>query len=551
MNYRRPGVYMEETLLAAASDTSSANSVACFVGLAPKGPANTPVFVANWGDFVANFGGFERIADPDNAGKYAKSYLPYSVYMYFQNGGNGAYIVRALPSVSQGTAATKVVAGVAFTDGTTPVASGFTLTAKSTGLWGNGIGYALRIGQTVGATPITDVVFTLQITQTQTDGSIDVLETFSSLSIAGTVAGTRPYAEVINDIRSGSRYVTVTPDATNGAKFKPAETTTPVLLTGGVNPDLPATGDLKAAAVAGVGVLEGPILLNIAGYINDDTKVETTGWASAYVGGTCAPVTDWPDRQDVFFVNDTCPPRESGTTPTSYIGASFTSNSTIKANTDSFTAAYAPWLLIPSPNQSSGIVAVPPGGAVIGIMSRIDTTVGVFRAPAGVIAGVSGAVGVQTKFTDTQQGDLNNEGVNIIRPVTGAGIAVMGARTRKSYGADRYVSGRRTLIYVAESLRRSTQFAVFENNDERLWSAMRMTAERILRPLWSAGGLRGGNAAEAYFVRCDSSVNTPSVIASGEVRMETGVALEYPAEFVVIRLTQFERGLVTTEVTSS
>ena len=38
----------------------------------------------------------------------------------------------------------------------------------------------------------------------------------------------------------------------------------------------------------------------------------------------------------------------------------------------------------------------------MGMMARIDATIGVFRAPAGVIAGLSNAVGVQTKFTDTR-----------------------------------------------------------------------------------------------------------------------------------------------------
>jgi hypothetical protein len=124
----------------------------------------------------------------------------------------------------------------------------------------------------------------------------------------------------------------------------------------------------------------------------------------------------------------------------------------------------------------------------------------------------------------------------------------MGARTRKIYGADRYISARRTLIYIKESMRRSTQFALFENNDQRLWTQLRMTAERLLRPLWEAGGLRGNNAAEAYYIKCDSTLNTPSVIASGEVRMEIGVALEYPAEFIVIRVTQFESGGFTAQV---
>jgi hypothetical protein len=185
----------------------------------------------------------------------------------------------------------------------------------------------------------------------------------------------------------------------------------------------------------------------------------------------------------------------------------------------------------------------------MGMMARIDATVGVFRAPAGTIAGLANAVGVQTKFTDTQLGDLNSKNINLARSVVGAGICVMGARTRKTFGADRYISARRLLISIKESLRRSTQWAVFENNDQRLWSGLRLTADRILRPMWENGGLAGASQAEAYFIRCDATLNTPSVIQSGEVRMEIGVALEYPAEFVVIRITQFDRGTFTSEVT--
>ena len=155
---------------------------------------------------------------------------------------------------------------------------------------------------------------------------------------------------------------------------------------------------------------------------------------------------------------------------------------------------------------------------------------------------------MDTKYTDSELGDLNSANINVIRPVQGVGVAIMGARTRKIYGADRYISARRTLIYIKESIRRSTQFALFENNDQRLWSQLIMTAERLLRPLWEAGGLRGANATEAYYIKCDDTINTPSVIASGEVRMELGVALEYPAEFIVVRVTQYESGGFAAEV---
>ena len=245
-----------------------------------------------------------------------------------------------------------------------------------------------------------------------------------------------------------------------------------------------------------------------------------------------------------MIINDSAPPR----LPNQDSGAYATTiQSTLGANLgDSYSASYGPWIIIPDPRRVGTTLICPPGGAVMGMMARIDATVGVFRAPAGVIAGLNNAVGVQTKFTDSEMGDLNSRNINVIRSVVGAGICVMGGRTRKTYGADRYISARRTLISIKESLRQSTQWAVFENNDARLWSGLRMTADRILRPMWEAGGLAGASQADAYRIRCDSTLNTPSVIQSGEVRMEVSVALEYPAEFVIIRITQFDRGTGST-----
>jgi uncharacterized protein len=618
--YRRPGVYLEESLLVNPSDVAGTFTVAAFVGAAEKGPVNEPVLVESWSDYVTVFGGLNPITQPAlpdpndvtsrisapipadltalkahatygdtkyatpfggaafTAGQYVKlgdaskahftphtvagvwvvnafpgtpapipvtpkvlSYLPFSVYSFFQNGGRVAWIIRATPTAApdKGTASSITVNG-----SNTGIANltSFVLKARSPGLWGNTIKYALATQSTVGAGATAENVFALQILLRNVEGNDEVVETFPSLSIKGEIPGTRRIDSVINDSVSGSLYVSVS--GVNEQQPQPVVTTEPVSLAGGVDPSIPDSGDLQDAAQV-VTKVEGPIALNIVGYLNDASKADTVEFSNAWVG-TTIPSTYFTDRQDIFVVNDSAPPRNPGTSSSVYKTQIQTA---LGANTgDSYSASYGPWLIIPNPSRVGTTVSVPPGGAVVGMMARIDATIGVFRAPAGVIAGLSNAVGVQTKFTDIELGDLNSQNINIVRSVVGSGICVMGGRTRKTYGADRYVSARRTLIYLKEVLKRSTQFAVFENNDQRLWSALRMSAERLLRPLWEAGGLRGANSAEAYYITCDDTINTPAVIQSGEVRMEVGVALEYPAEFVVIRITQFDRGTFTAEV---
>lgn len=610
MTYRRPGVYLEESLLINPADIAGTVTVACFVGVTAKGPIGEPTLCQSWSDFVTLFGNFDPIAvaspsldvssrltdgpyadlaalkasstegDGDytgpafTAGQYVTledaskahtpasgaasvwavgpmagtppatqpailSYLPFAVYSFFQNGGRFAWVIRAVDTASGGEPAMIDVNGQ--DSGGDPLQS-FTLVARSVGTWGQNIKYQLVTQSTVGTAPNQEDVFAVQVLVKNSVGVDEVLETWPSLSVKGTLAGTRRVDSVLNDPAAGSQYVRVI--NVNDLQPRPSPTSSPTALDGGVDPAPPDAATLVSAA-EGVTKVEGPVTLNIVGYLNDAGKQDSIDAATVWVSGTVAS-TSFSDRQDIFIVNDSAPPRTPGMSSATYKTAM---QSALGANTgDSYSASYGPWIIIPHPARVGTTVNVPPGGAVIGMMSRIDATVGVFRAPAGVIAGLTNAVGVQTKFTDTELGDLNAQNINVVRSVVGAGICVMGGRTRKTYGVDRYVSARRTLIYIKEVMRRSTQFAIFENNDQRLWSALRMSAERILRPLWEAGGLRGSNSGEAYFIRCDDTINTPSVIQSGEVRMEIGVALEYPAEFVIIRLTQFDQGTYTAEV---
>jgi phage tail sheath protein FI len=129
--------------------------------------------------------------------------------------------------------------------------------------------------------------------------------------------------------------------------------------------------------------------------------------------------------------------------------------------------------------------------------------------------------------------------VNAIRQLPGAGIVVMGARTLLQDGtANKYVNMRRSLIYIEQNLKNIAQFAVFENNDERLWARITSTFSSFLNDYRNQGGLRGATPAQSYYVLCNATNNTASSIQNGIVNIQVGVALEYPAEFVVINLSQ-------------
>jgi hypothetical protein len=165
----------------------------------------------------------------------------------------------------------------------------------------------------------------------------------------------------------------------------------------------------------------------------------------------------------------------------------------------------------------------------------------VFKAPAGITTTVQGVAAIERAFTSSELDSMNAAAapVNPLRQIPGAGLSVMGARTLLQDGtANKYVNMRRSLNYIRKSLENLTEFALFENNDEILWAQIRSRITVFLNQYRNQGGLRGTNNAQAFFIKCDAENNTAQTIANGEVHIQVGVALQYPAEFVVIDLSQ-------------
>ena len=272
ITYRRPGVYLEESLLVNSADTASTFTVGCFIGVAGKGPVNLPTRVDSWSDYVTIFGGFGLITPPDPADPKCMTYLPYSVYSFFQSGGRTAYVIRGAPSApeDQGTLASVSVNGAAAA--VTPLRS-FTIKALSAGVWGNKLKYNLSTQSTVGTGPTAQTVFALQIIMVNADGVDEVVETFSGLSVAGDIPGSRRVDSAINDPVSGSQYIKI--DGVNelqGSPVPPAGAA--IALAGGVDPEIPDQTALVGAAKY-ISSIEGPIMVNIVGYHPDASKIDT------------------------------------------------------------------------------------------------------------------------------------------------------------------------------------------------------------------------------------------------------------------------------------
>ena len=211
-----------------------------------------------------------------------------------------------------------------------------------------------------------------------------------------------------------------------------------------------------------------------------------------------------------------------------------------------YAALYYPWLRV-SPALSGPLVLVPPSGHVCGIFARSDSTRGVHKAPANEI--VRGALAVEHSMSDIDQGQLNLQGINVIRVFrTGGRPVLWGARTTATDTNWQYVNVRRLFLFLEESIAEGIRYAVFEPNNLQLWQKLKRSITDFLTRVWRDGGLFGAKAEDAFYVRIDEALNPFSEQALGRLNIEIGVRPTYPAEFIIVRIGIFQGGSEITEL---
>lgn len=204
-----------------------------------------------------------------------------------------------------------------------------------------------------------------------------------------------------------------------------------------------------------------------------------------------------------------------------------------------YAAMYHPWIKVYDPLDKRNI-AVPPSGAIMGIYARSDNSRGVHKAPANEV--VRTCIGLDCQFNKGEQDILNPRGVNLIRSLPGLGIRVWGARTVSSDGSWKYINVRRLFIYIEETIKANTSWAVFEPNDETLWVRVKRTISVFLTNMWRNGSLAGTSPEDAFFVNIGHETMSQDDIDNGRLVCVIGVAPVKPAEFVIFRITQKTSG---------
>lgn len=514
-----PGVYIEEIPSGVHTITGVATSITAFVGRALRGPTDLAVTVNSFGDFERTFGGL-----------WLDSALGFAVRDFFLNGGAQAIIVRCFDPAT-GSFATLSV-------------DGLDLQAAWPGSWANQLRvridhdtrpllpneapnslFNLSVKDT--GTGVTEIFRNVSVTAGNARRVDTVLENGSSLLRANAVPAARPGAHAA--INAGentdpfsdafpARYTVVAAgdQANDGNPLTAASISDPSL-------EAPKHGmfALLDADLFNLLCIPPHKLSSAPDPSNADLEPALINAAMAF----CA-------AHRAFMIVD--PP----------YGSTLTDAPTFQSSIDTsnHAALYFPTLLEPNSLHDNQLEEFAPCGAVAGIMSRTDADRGVWKAPAGLEARLTGVTALSVPLTDAECGQLNPLGINCLRAMPAAGRVVWGARTLE--GNDRlasewkYVPVRRTALFLEESLFRGTQWVVFEPNDEPLWAQIRLNLGAFMQSLFRQGAFQGKTPREAYFVKCDSETTTQDDINRGVVNILVGFAPLKPAEFVVIQIQQ-------------
>lgn len=561
--YLSPGVYVEEVDKGTKPIQVLGASMPAFLGITAQASekypqtgaplklvANEPQLITNWTQFKTIFGGFVKGA-----------FLPDAVYGYFNNGGGPCYVtsLRTMDEDKDGEKAAfsfgdqpkKTSSRTAKKDEKVsepqeenpPEVTGFTVTAKYGGRYGTDIDFFIRHEKDDEGKP--NGRFAMFLEYPSVSGTMR--EPKTGLYVKnGTVFDSNQKDENEQDMPVEFDAVEVTtvgndipPENPQNAKgnLNPYSLKLTQMPDNAIEPlsDTVIIGDeAKREGLGGLVALDDIRLLVcpdlMAGVPKDGSLLNDEKGKKRIMSVQKAMQAQCEGLRYRFAILDTPPG----------LNAKQVKEWRSELGIDSsYCALYYPWLEVPDFSGGNGkTTLVPPSGYMAGVYNRVDGGRGVHKAPANEPP--MGVIGLERKLTKGEQDTLNPNGINCFRFFPGGrGIKIWGARTLSSNGSWRYINVRRLFITISASLDEGLQWVVFEPNDMMLWARVRRDIRAFLSTFWLNGALFGNTQDESFYVKCDEELNPPAIRDLGQLIIEVGVAPVKPAEFVILRLSQW------------
>jgi len=452
MNYKTPGVYIEEIAKFPPSVAQVETAIPAFIGYTTQGPKNEPTRISSMLEYETLFGkakdegGEISISIEDTVvtatygNKFGTFKMYYAMQMYFANGGGPCYIVSA---------------GLYPSDGV----------AKQ-----------------------PDLKASLDTLEKEDEPTLIIFPDAEALAAADAYQLYNLALDQAEDLKDRFVIMDVLGDVSTFRTAGPSSG--------------PSAERLK------YGAAYYPKLETVLNYGFEDKSVKITSYKVKDNSGALVNVTMPVNQDNLAWLKST--------------------------NSDFYNQAKK---LIESKK-----LVLAPSSAMAGVYAKVDSTSGVFKAPANV--GLNYVLAPTVKISHEDQESLNvdptaGKSINAIRSFVGKGNLVWGARTLDGNSNEwRYISVRRFFNMVEESVKKATERFVFEPNTANTWIRVQTMIENFLNQQWQDGALAGSKPEEAYYVSVGlNKTMSAQDILEGRMNIEIGMAAVRPAEFIVLRFS--------------
>ena len=358
-----------------------------------------------------------------------------------------------------------------------------------------------------------------------------IVETWTGLSMEPDVAN---YAvHLLNDIITGSKYVAALDrHSTSGVGANiPAPNATFTRFTPGRD-GTPTPNDFIGNQTSHTGF-----------YAFDATDIQLVGCERTDPAIATAALAYCAGRGDCIFV---------GAVPQGFVaaGQAIAYGQALQGK-KVYGAVYGPWIMVSDPIGvgNTPMKTLPPVGHVMGVYARIETTRGIWKAPAGDEANLLGVLDVEYRLSDIEHTALVKQGsVNGIRAIPRSGVIVDASRTLSTDTRWLYVNVRLLFNFVKSSLKNGLRWVRQEPNRDTLWDAIKIqTVTPFLMGLWRQGAFGTGTPAQVFTVICDASNNPPDQVDQGNLKVEVYFYPSKPAETIIIIVGQQPSGATASE----
>jgi len=477
-----------ETPPATTNTNSTAN--AFFVGVAdwgPSGATGVNTSVNTLAQAAAVIGG------PTGSGvQAARSATNATLYdaldTYFREGGGTAYISRVLGAGSNAAATIALAPSAALT-----------LTAQYQGVGGNGIFVSVVNGGSTATITLADV--------------------------NGNVLAVSPVCTTLAQLVSWAATTGLVTAVSSGSTLP--STASATAMSGGSNGTTPTITQWTTA-------------INSFGSNLGPGQILAPGQTNTSLAGIWSALTTHASANNRWAICDETDGASVATVQSDI------STAALPTSLQQYGECWAGNRLIP------GIVpgttrSVPPSAVIAGLCARVDNTGNPNLPHAGQNFALSYATqpativsGSTDTYSLTDLGTLNSTGVNGFQTVGGVPQAY-GLASMELPGSDAIYwqanHGRMRMALVA-ALQAAAQPFVFSQADGQGSDITEFNSalQGALMPFYTAGALYGANATDAFSVNTGPSVNTPTLLAAGQLSAQIAVRLSPGIQLVVVML---------------